>query len=111
MLVNFTKRNVLYQRTSKIICGSRIQKGLKFTEMLFSFLNVYHVQEKCLIWQHIVMTDDQNVNFTVQSLKPVSTVEGNVFRHLIIILEAGFTVSTRETIMHGLNTKYDTLKG
>lgn len=67
--------------------------------------------EKSLIWQHIVTTDDQNVNVIVQSLKPVSTVEGNVFKHLIIILEAGFTVSVRETITHGLNTKYDKLKG
>lgn len=67
--------------------------------------------EKSLVWQHIVTTDDQNVNFIAQSLKPVSMVEGNVFKHLIIIFEAGFTVSARETIMHGLTTKYDKLKG
>lgn len=67
--------------------------------------------EKSLIWQHIVTTDNQNVNFIVQSSKLVSTVEGNVFKHLIIILEAGFTVSAHETIMHGLSTKYDKPKG
>lgn len=67
--------------------------------------------ENSLVWQHIVTTNDQNVNFIVLSLKPVSTAEGNVFKYLIIILEAGFTVSARETIMHGLTTKYDKHKG
>lgn len=50
------------------------------------------------------------VNFIVQDMRPIGVMEGQGFQNLLKILEPGYSVPARQTIMHALTAKYGSLK-
>jgi len=50
------------------------------------------------------------VNFIAQDMRPIAVVEGQGFKNLLKLLEPGYTVPARHTIMHALTAKHEGLK-
>uniref|UniRef100_A0A8C4GRK4 HAT C-terminal dimerisation domain-containing protein n=1 Tax=Dicentrarchus labrax TaxID=13489 RepID=A0A8C4GRK4_DICLA len=50
------------------------------------------------------------VDFIAQDMRPIAVVEGQGFKNLLKVLEPGYTVPARHTIMHALTAKYEGLK-
>ena len=48
--------------------------------------------------------------FSVLLFRPIGVVEGKGFKNLLKVLEPGYSVPARQTIMHALTAKYEAVK-